>query len=461
MHRLSVLLARLERHPLRTFLAIGLLFALAYVTAHVWFPKPPGRVIDGDALGYYAWLRSIAFDGDISFSNDYRLLTDDFAEDSEELTPLATGLVPNKWPPGSAMLWAPLFLAVGAVVGLLNLLGGQIPFDGLALPFKISAGVAGIAYATAGAWLCYDLARRIYPAGVAFWATITLWLGGSLLYYSLVSPAYSHATSLFVVALFTHTWYRTRDRHDLRRFVLLGALAGLAGLVRSQDLIILIIPGIELLDGIRGRRWSLAAACGRLAVLCLACAAAFSPQLWAWQVIYGTPLLNPHTPGGASGYFLWTQPAILQTLFSMRQGLMSWTPIVLFAAAGLPWLVRRDRLLAWTAGVTLLLALYVNAAAVPWWAGAGFGGRRFVSYLPFLVVGLSALLATPALASRPTFVRLASLFLIGSNVLFLLQYQLFMRGFTDIVAAYPNGLWAVFVERFVVPFRLLAAWMTG
>ena len=326
-------------------MAIGLLFALAYVTAHVWFPKPPGRVIDGDALGYYAWLRSVVFDGDINFSNDYRLLTDELAEDSGSLTPLETGLVPNKSPPGSALLWAPLFLVVAAIVWTLNLVGAQIPFDGLALPFKLSAGVAGIAYATAGAWLCYDLARRIYSAAAAFWATLTLWLGGSLLYYSLVSPTYSHAMSLFVVALFTHAWYRTRVRDDLPRFALLGALAGLAGLVRSQDLIILVIPGLELLAGIWERRWSLAAACGRLAVLCVSCAAVFSPQLWAWQTIYGTAVLNPH--GAVS--FRWAEPAILQTLFSTRQGLISWTPIVLFGAIGLPWLFRRDRLLAWTA----------------------------------------------------------------------------------------------------------------
>ena len=458
MHRLSGLVARFERHPTRSFVAIGLLFALAYVTAQVWFPKPPGRVIDGDALGYYAWLRSVVFDGDINFSNDYRLLTDELAEDSGSLTPLETGLVPNKWPPGSALLWAPLFLAVTIAVGVLNLAGAQIPFDGLALPFKLSVGVAGIAYATAGAWLCYDLARRIYPAATAFWATLTLWLGGPLLYYSLVSPTYSHATSLFAVALFALVWYRTRDRDDLRRFVLLGALAGLAGLIRSQDLIILIVPGIELLAGIWERRWSLAAACVRLAVVGVACTVVLAPQLWAWQVIYGTPVLNPH---GGGSFFEWTRPAILQTLFSMRQGLVSWTPVVLLAALGLPWLVRRDRLLGWIAVVTLFLALYVNAAAVMWWGGHGFGGRRFVSYMPFLVVGLSAFLTSPALASRTALVRILSFFLIGSNLLFLLQYQLFMRGFHDIVPEYPEDLWTVFVERFVVPFRLVAAWMSS
>lgn len=97
-----------ERHPTSSFVAIGLLFALAYVTAHVWFPKPPGRIIDGDALKYYAWLRSVFFDGDIDFSNDYRLLTTELSEDSADLTPLATGFVPNScrvrggWvPPGA------------------------------------------------------------------------------------------------------------------------------------------------------------------------------------------------------------------------------------------------------------------------------------------------------------------------------------------------------------------------
>ncbi len=86
---------------------------------------------------------------------------------------------------------------------------------GLELGLKDQVGVAGIGYATAGIWLCYDLARRLYPTVAAFWATLTLWLGGSLLYYSLVSPTYSHATSLFAIALFVHTWYRTRGRDDL------------------------------------------------------------------------------------------------------------------------------------------------------------------------------------------------------------------------------------------------------
>ena len=77
------------------------------------------------------------------------------------------------------------------------------------------------------------------------------------------------------------------------------------------------------------------------------------------------------------------------------------------------------------------------------------------------MVGLSSFLATRPMAPRPALVRLASDFLIGSNMLFLLQYQIFMRGFTDIVSASPNGPWAVCVERFLVPFKLFAAWIVS
>ena len=47
LHRLSGMVGWCERHPAQTFVAIGLLFALAYVTPQVWLPNPPGRIIDG------------------------------------------------------------------------------------------------------------------------------------------------------------------------------------------------------------------------------------------------------------------------------------------------------------------------------------------------------------------------------------------------------------------------------
>src|SRR5262249_34103028 len=60
-----------ERRPGATIAAIGLLFVLAYGAALVALAKPGGRIVMGDALGHYVQLRSIVFDHDLQFRNEY------------------------------------------------------------------------------------------------------------------------------------------------------------------------------------------------------------------------------------------------------------------------------------------------------------------------------------------------------------------------------------------------------
>jgi hypothetical protein len=58
--------------------------------------------------------------------------------------------------------------------------------------------------------------------------------------------------------------------------------------------------------------------------------------------------------------------------------------------------------------------------------------------------------------------RRAALVAAGLTVghwLLLLQYQVFMKGLIDI-APYPHGWTDMWVTRFVVPFRIVARWMS-
>jgi hypothetical protein len=444
--RLGQVTAGVEERPALAFLAIGLLFAAAYVAVHSWYPRGHGMIINGDAISYYAWLRSLAVDGDLHFANDYHHFL-------KEPRPTDIGMVRNVVSIGPAILWAPMFVAVGLLSSLAG--GDYASFDGFSAPVQIAIGLAGVGYATAGVWLCYDLARRVYPAVIAFRATVAIWLGGSAVYYSLVSPAYSHATALFAMALFCHTWFRTRGRYDASRLLLLGALGGLAALTRWQDVIILALPGIELLQALR------AGACTRLRflggglALAMACAVVLTPQFVVWHAVFGQFIVSP----GGDSHMQWGQFAMPSTLFSLRQGLFTWTPVMLPAVVGLWWLTRRDAVLGWSAVAILLLATYINGSVSDWWGSAAFGARRFISYSPFFVLGLAALMNTGRLVARPTLTRTAVLAIIGCNLLFLLQYQLFMRGLTDIVPAYPGDFWSVFIERFIVPVRLIGGWI--
>jgi hypothetical protein len=49
--------------------------------------------------------------------------------------------------------------------------------------------------------------------------------------------------------------------------------------------------------------------------------------------------------------------------------------------------------------------------------------------------------------------------LVAANWLLLLQYQLFMKGFADL-APYPSGWFDMWLVRLIVPFRVVARWLS-
>ncbi len=348
------LLAWPERRPGRIIAAIGLLFALTYGASLVVLAKPSGRVVIGDAVHYYVYLRSAVFDGDLHFENEYvRIYQLRGGEFGTEWVyePTATGHTRNLMSIGPALAWAPLYLVVTAVSWLLHAIGLGAAGDGYGRLFEGSAGVSGALAATIGAYLAYRAAAQLLGARAAIWATLIMWLGSSAIYYSLISPTYSHAISMLTVGIFVLTWLTTRDRQTIGRYALVGFLGGLASLVRWQDAVLLIIPAIDALwyaltpypypnplpfqgrgdsatpsPRLRGegrhpnapnprvggpgwgegsrltRALTNLAACGAFAVL------AFLPQMMVWNTLYGSPFLVPQ----GEEFMKWTDPALIK-----------------------------------------------------------------------------------------------------------------------------------------------------
>jgi len=449
---LSSPLRAAEARPVATLTLVGFVFVVTYLIGVLGCPSGSGRIINGDAIQYFAYLQSAVVDGDLDFSNDYRQLYGDTDPETNVWLRSRTpaGRASNLMSVGPAVLWSPFYVAARLVMGAVE------PPERAEALLHASVGVAGIFYATLGAWLTFWACARLFPRSAAFWATLVVWLAGPAIYYSLVSPAYSHATSLFAVSLFVYVWLRTRGASGYGRTILLGALGGLVALVRWQDAIVLLLPVVDMLALGYRRRASAGAVTVRLALLGLAAGFVFVPQLLAWQAIYGTPLLMPQ----GSGFMVWTSPAILGVLFSLKRGLFSWTPALLPAVAGLPLVIRRDRLAGWSIVLVLAISVYVNGAVQDWWAGEAFGARRFVGDAVFFALGLSAVMTLPLAARRPARVRWISVAAIAYNVLFLFQYQLFMRGMRDLVP-YPETARQIFVDRLWLPFQLLLRWLSG
>jgi hypothetical protein len=179
--------------------------------------------------------------------------------------------------------------------------------------------------------------------------------------------------------------------------------------VRWQNGVLRILPGLDLLSLlVRApqvwRRHARAAA----ALLGGAALGAF-PQMAAWKAIYGMWIL-PYPPQGTD-FLRFSHPFVLETLFSSRHGLLSWTPLVWLGYLGfLPLLLRRRRL-ALPLVAPLLLMSYVNFCVADWWGGASFSNRRFDSLLPLYALGFAAALEVgrALLGRRPALV-LAALF---------------------------------------------------
>ena len=456
-----------ERRAATIIVAIGVLFALAYGTSLVVRPKPGGRIVIGDALHHYVQLRSAVFDRDLHFRNEYiRLYGLQGGEPGTgwvyEDTP--TAHVRNLMPVGPAIVWLPLFLIVTAGAWLMNLGGGAITLDGYGRIFQATAGFSGIAAATAGAWLAWRACRLLFSARASAWAVLVLWLSSSAIYYSLISPTYSHAASLLATSAFWFVWIRTgEDRStsnfqlptsaSTNRYVLLGACTGVAALMRWQDAILLAPVALELLVHVRTARFRITQAVWLGFVAVATAAVAFIPQMIVWMVLYGQPLALPQ----GAGFMRWTEPALWSVLFSDWHGLFTWTPITAIALIGLVPLARRHGTRA--AGAILFLALswYVNAAVADWWAGEAFGSRRFVSCFPVFALALAALIDwwSPTLRK----LALVATVIVVHTGLLLMQYQAFMHGLRN-VAPYPRGAYNLWVARFVVPFDLLREWLS-
>lgn len=479
------LLAWPERRPGRVIAAIGLLFVLAYGASLVVLAKPSGRVVIGDAVHYYVYLRSAVFDGDLHFENEYvRIYQLRGGEEGTEWVyePTATGHRRNLMSIGPALAWAPVYLVVTAAAWLLHAVGLVAAADGYGRIFEGSAGISGALAAAVGAYLAYRAAAHLHGARAAIWATLVMWLGSSAIYYSLVSPTYSHAISMLAVGIYLTTWVTTRDRQTIGRYALVGFLGGLASLVRWQDAVLLIIPAIDSMwhalraagkqektqfprshgeatgEGGRGERVLRAltnlAACGACAVL------AFVPQMMVWNTLYGSPFLVPQ----GEEFMKWTDPALLKVLFD-EHGLLTWTPVVAVALAGLVMLWKREPMVAMALGVAVLASWYTNAAVADWWAGEAYGARRFVSCFPIFTIGLSAVFRViaerqPAAAGRGLRPIAAFAFVVlALNGLLLLQYQAFMHGLRSVVP-YPQGGYDLWLARFTVPFNLLRWWLS-
>jgi hypothetical protein len=368
-------------------------------------PAVTARLYSSDEVEYFSYLRSLWFDRDVSFENEYQYFYDQRIAQSQDFhhtflelqTP--TGRRINYGTMGCAVLWSPFYAAADAATRLMRAAGSDIPADGYSRPYVSAVAYGSAFYGFAAVVLSILAARRVVGSH-AFGSGIAVWLGTPLLFYMYVAPPFSHACSAFAVALFIFVWLRVRERWTVAGAVGLGLAGALMAMVREQDLFFVLGPIFDAALAVL-RRQNTEYRIQSVVTAALAGGVAFAlgylPQLLAYKALNGkfgpSPLVTRK--------MYWNAPHALQVLADPEHGFFFWTPLAVLGVIGLVRLttVGSVRRVALCMLVMLALQVYISGAVESWTVAGAFGQRRFVAVTILLVVGLAALKA--ASSRRP------------------------------------------------------------
>lgn len=338
----------------RWFIVLIALYLLGFFAHTLYLHK----TVYGDGIYYYSWIRSVVFDRDINFHNEFNHFSVEF-----QTTP--TGYPTNKYAIGTPLLLFPTYLMHA------SLMKGT----GYEFPYQVAVGATSVLYVLFGLALLYVLLSQYISASVARLTTIAMALATHLLFYGSLDTVNSHGLSFFAAVVFLYVALQKE-----KNWLLIGLTLGLVSLIRLQDIIygILLIPPTFSYSSLKSRL-----------IMLSGIILAFVPQLLAWQLLYGSFWVSPYTIEGE--YFNLFKPHVFEVLFSQTNGLFLWTPLVLLGVVGFFFFRNTLR-------VPMLTTFFLQVLIVSTWStpsqGASFSGRMFVSSLPLIAFGVGTIFQT-------------------------------------------------------------------
>ena len=377
---LQSLLRRDRRTTGLTLLFVFVAFALQYARGLKF-----GGTAQPNGDGFYSWMyaTSLAFDGDLDLTNDYKI-----CGHNEYLADLGGGRPSNPFYFGPALIWTPILFVVRLVVHL----PASAPASwrhACAGSYPQIVGFSSVFFVTLTVWLAYRVASRWVSQSYALVGALVGAFGTTLAAYGAPIWFYCHMWSAFGVALLLLAFVRaTEEPTRILRWALFGLAVAFAALMRPQDAAWILLGVFwwirELASQPRSYRRFL-----QLLVPAVAWTAGFCSLYWVqlavYKKIYGVYWLVPqgklYLQLGHSHPFL--------MMFNPYSGWFTWTPLVwlgVFGIIRMAW-SSKSRLMGLGLLVVSVLQIYISGAALAWGGGATSGQRILTSLAPVVAIG--------------------------------------------------------------------------
>jgi hypothetical protein len=276
-----------------------------------------------------------------------------------------------------------------------------------------------------GLWVLRGVLRRYFDDLTTAATLLAIGLGTNFFCYASYESPMSHGTLFMLNAVLlalTGRWlahFRQRDALGL------GLVLGLLVLVRFTEAWNVLVPalwGLTSVAALRGRVQALWQHKGQVALVAGVAGALLLCQLLYWHHYGGAWRIDTYP----TEHFDFAHPHLLDGLFSIRKGWLTYSPLMGLALLGLLALRGPARAALPALLAMLPLVLWVTYSWWDWGYGGSFGARPLISLYPLLSLPLAALLER-AFRRRWTGVLLGVLLVLGVTLNQLQTWQ-YYRG---------------------------------
>ncbi|MES2514368.1 MAG: hypothetical protein V4580_09490 [Bacteroidota bacterium] len=325
-----------------------------------------------DVNQYYSYLPAVFINYDLSFSENlhsYWLIE----------TPIHQ-LVP-KVTYGIAFFYSPFFLLAQAFSPA-NSVGYESTYAWFVHYGCIFYILIGFFYTKKILSLWFKDKVVAISLAIVFFAT-------NLFYYTVSESESVHGILFFLVAFFLYHVVIWHKKKSVKSFLLFMVSAGFICLIRPTECMLFLFPlliGVVDVESLKEKFKNIMRLKWILLVGFLLFALPIMPQLVYWKIHSGSFLFFSY--GNNEGFF-WTDPKLMNVLFSFKKGWLIYTPVMIFSVIGFSFMFRKNKILFYPTLFYFLINVYVVCSWWDWAYGGSFGMRAFIHCYAVLIMPLA------------------------------------------------------------------------
>lgn len=296
--------------------------------------------------------------------------------------------VKTKYTSGVAILQVPFFLTAHSLAK-----GFGFAATGFSSIYVSAIMIAGVFYGLLGLLFSFLFLRKYFSFYHSLVTVALFFLATNLYYYMVDASGMLHVYDFFLfsaIALLTSCIY---DDFNFKNILLLFLCFYLAVLIRPTNIVLflfILFFGINNSTVLRNRIQLFKSKIPSIFIAGIFALIIFLPQLFYWIQSYGAPVVYSY---GSEGFTNKFSPKFLELWFSTKNGLFSYSPVLLLSIIGIILLIIRKKMEGWIAGVTFLVISYLFASWWIWSFGCSYGSRGFVDFYPVFMYPFAYLIS--------------------------------------------------------------------